>query len=262
MARSHDHVLVDCPAGIETGFYNALAGAHGAVIVTVPEVSAVRDAQRVTILLKEQNLPAKLLINRFRSAMVRRGDMMDMDEVVDILKLPVLGIVPEDSRVVRHNNFGIPVVDGKGKAAESYYRIARRINGENIPIVNPAQSQGPRAALECARGVKQGGEMNTPILLQMKKAHILKRRSRKPKENALSWRNFDFLLVITVIALVGFRVGYDCQRHGRRNTGKGWQPVFADGRYRLDLHPAAGNMVCPGVCTVRDCDGSRLQNIF
>ncbi len=142
LARIHDHVLVDCPAGIEVGFNNALAGAHGAVIVTVPEVSAVRDAQRVAGLLREQEINAKLLINRVRPAMVRRGDMMDVDEVVDILKLPILGIVPEDNRVVRHNNFGIPIADGKGKAAESYCRIARRLKGEAIPIVNPTQSHG------------------------------------------------------------------------------------------------------------------------
>ena len=142
LARTHDHVLVDCPAGIEIGFHNALAGAHGAVIVTVPEVSAVRDAQRVTQLLAEQEIPARLFINRVRPMMVRRGDMMDVDEVVDILGLPILGVVPEDNRVVRHNNYGLPIADGRGKAAESYARIARRLRGEAIPIVNPAQSQG------------------------------------------------------------------------------------------------------------------------
>lgn len=142
LARMYDHVLVDCPAGIETGFHNALAGAHNAVIVTVPEVSAVRDARRVTQLLAAEEISAGVLINRVRPVMVRRGDMMDVDEVVEILGLPIFGVVPEDSRVVRHNNFGLPIADGRGKAAESYARMARRMRGEAIPIINPARNTG------------------------------------------------------------------------------------------------------------------------
>ena len=142
LARMCDHVLVDCPAGIETGFRNAMAGAHSAVIVTVPEVSAVRDAQRVTQLLEAEEISAGVLINRVRPMMVRRGDMMDVDEVVEILGLPIFGVVPEDSRVVRHNNFGLPIADSRGKAAESYARMARRMRGEAIPIINPARNAG------------------------------------------------------------------------------------------------------------------------
>lgn len=136
LRKEFDYILVDCPAGIEQGFRNAIAGADDAVVVATPDVSSVRDADRIVGLLEAAGLSnSKLIINRLRSKMVRRGDMMDIDDILDILAIDLLGVVPEDEAIVMTSNRGEPaVIDATSRAGGAYRRIARRINGETIPI--------------------------------------------------------------------------------------------------------------------------------
>ena len=130
-------VIVDCPAGIEQGFRNAIAGAERALVVTTPEVAAVRDADRVIGLLEAAELrEPQLIINRFRYEMVKRGDMMDMDDIIDILAIELLGIVPEDEYIVVSTNRGEPaVLDRNSRAGEAYRNVSRRLAGENVPLM-------------------------------------------------------------------------------------------------------------------------------
>ena len=126
-----EFVLVDCPAGIEQGFRNAVAGADRAIIVTVPEVTAVRDGTRVKELLEQNNVPvAGFVLNRYRRRQARRGDILDVDDAVDILALDLLGLVPEDEAVPRLGNLGEPLAAERTPAAQAYRQIARRLAGE------------------------------------------------------------------------------------------------------------------------------------
>lgn len=126
-----EYVLVDCPAGIEQGFRNAVAGADRAIVVTVPEVTAVRDAGRVKELLDGHSIPvAGMILNRFRPKMARRGDIMGIDDAVDILSMELLGVVPEDETVVRMANLGEPLAREKSPAALAYRQIAARLAGD------------------------------------------------------------------------------------------------------------------------------------
>jgi septum site-determining protein MinD len=129
-------ILVDCPAGIEQGFKNAIAGADSAIVVATPEVSSVRDADRIIGLLEAAGLSeSRLIINRIRPKMVKRGDMMDIEDIIDILSIELLGVVPEDESIVISTNRGEPAVLGNSsQAGEAYRRIARRILGEKIPM--------------------------------------------------------------------------------------------------------------------------------
>lgn len=138
LAQDFDYVLIDCPAGIEQGFKNAVAGASKAVIVTTPEVSAVRDADRIIGLLESEGMEnPKLIINRIRPLMVKKGDMMDIDDIIEILAVDLLGIIPEDEYIVISTNRGEPaVVNPVSLAGTAYRNIVRRLNGENIPLMN------------------------------------------------------------------------------------------------------------------------------
>jgi septum site-determining protein MinD len=142
LKKEFDFVLVDCPAGIEHGFKNAIAGADEAVIVAIPEVSSVRDADRIVGLLEAGGLKNnKLLINRIRAKMVKRGDMMDIEDMIDILSIDLLGVVPEDESIIVSTNKGEPaVVDSYSRAGEAYRRIARRLNGEEVAL-QPLESE-------------------------------------------------------------------------------------------------------------------------
>lgn len=111
LKEEFDYILVDCPAGIEQGFQNAIAGAERAFIVTTPEVSAIRDADRIIGLLEKNGIRKnELIINRIRIDMVKRGDMMSVDDVTEILSIPLLGIIPDDEQVVIGTNQGTPVI--------------------------------------------------------------------------------------------------------------------------------------------------------
>ena len=131
-----DYILVDSPAGIERGFKNAIAGADEAFIVTTPEVSAIRDADRIIGLLQAAEMyEPRLIINRLSMEMVRKGDMMDQDDIIDILAIDLLGIVPEDEEIVVSTNMGVPIVLAENsRSAGAFRRIARRIEGENVPV--------------------------------------------------------------------------------------------------------------------------------
>ena len=130
-------ILIDCPAGIEQGFKNAIAGADAAIVVTNPEVSAVRDADRIIGLLEANGLTEpKLIINRMRANMVKQGDMMGVDDMLEILAVKLLGVVPEDDNIVISTNRGEPaVLDQKSKAGQAYRNIVDRILGKDVPIM-------------------------------------------------------------------------------------------------------------------------------
>lgn len=144
LRKDFDFILIDCPAGIEQGFKNAIAGADKAIVVTTPEVSAVRDADRIIGLLEAYELHnPKLIINRIRFDMVKRGDMMDIDDILEILSIDLLGIIPDDEKIIISTNKGEPIVtDEKSRAGQEYRNIARRLLGENIPIVSSEENLG------------------------------------------------------------------------------------------------------------------------
>ena len=130
-----DFILLDCPAGIEQGFQNAVAGADRAIVVTTPEVSAVRDADRIIGLLEAREFDKiDLIINRMRNDMVKRGDMMSATDVMDILSVPLLGVVPDDENVVISTNQGDPLVETMSMAGRAYRNISLRITGEEVPM--------------------------------------------------------------------------------------------------------------------------------
>ncbi len=133
-----DYVLIDCPAGIEQGFKNAIAGADRAVVVTVPEVSAVRDADRIIGLLSANDLHSpQLIINRLRADMVKRGDMMDINDTIDILGIDLLGVVPDDEKIIVSSNRGEPAVtESSSLAGKAYRNIAKRIMEEDVPLLS------------------------------------------------------------------------------------------------------------------------------
>lgn len=138
LRKEFDYILVDCPAGIENGFKNAIAGADRALIVTTPEVSAVRDADRIIGLLDANSIEDhKLIINRFKPHMVQRGDMMDIDDILEILAIDLIGVVPEDEKIVVSTNTGEPAVsDQASVAGQAYRNIARRVMGEEVPVMD------------------------------------------------------------------------------------------------------------------------------
>lgn len=133
-----DWILIDSPAGIERGFRNAIAPADMVIIISNPEVSAVRDADRVIgITEAEEKGPAKLILNRFNYNLVKHGDMLNADDVLDLLAIPLAGIVPEDESVIISTNKGQPVAfDPKSRAGMAFQNIARRLMGEEVPLMN------------------------------------------------------------------------------------------------------------------------------
>ena len=138
LKEQFDYILLDCPAGIEQGFKNAIAGADRALVVTTPEVSAIRDADRIIGLLEASGFERiDLVINRMRYEMVRRGDMMSVDDVVDILSIPLIGVVPDDENVVIATNQGEPLVGNHTLAGRAYRNICQRILGQETPYLLP-----------------------------------------------------------------------------------------------------------------------------
>jgi septum site-determining protein MinD len=131
-----DYVIIDCPAGIEQGFRNAIAGADRAIVVTTPEKAAVRDADRVIGLLDKSNIaPPMLVINRIRPNMQKNGDMLEVEDICQHLSIDLIGIVPDDEHVIRAANHGEPtVMNPSSQAAIAYRNIARRILGETVPL--------------------------------------------------------------------------------------------------------------------------------
>ncbi|MCI9440892.1 MAG: septum site-determining protein MinD [Ruminococcus sp.] len=138
-----DYILLDCPAGIEQGFQNAIAGAGQAIIVTTPEVSAIRDADRIIGLLETKGIKKNsLIINRLRIDMVQKGDMMSVEDVTEILAIPLIGVIPDDEQIVIATNQGEPIIGTDSMSGQAYDRICRRILGEEIPIPDFSRPDG------------------------------------------------------------------------------------------------------------------------
>ena len=145
LQEDFDFVLVDCPAGIEEGFKTAVAGASEAIVVTTPEMSAVRDADRIIGLLeaKEEIKSYRLLVNRVRPSMVENNNMMSVEDVVDILSCELIGIIPEDTGVITSTNNGEPIVnDETSMAGKAYLNVAQRIQGAEVPFLDINEPKG------------------------------------------------------------------------------------------------------------------------
>jgi septum site-determining protein MinD len=157
LRNEFDYILIDSPAGIERGFRNALAPADRIVIVTNPEVSAVRDADRIIgIIEAEEKGPGVLLLNRMKADMIRRGDMLSTEDILDVLAIELIGVVPEDDAVIVASNQGIPVaLDEHSRAGKAFINIARRIQGEEVPFLSLDSKDGFFNRL--SRMVRPGG---------------------------------------------------------------------------------------------------------
>ncbi|MDG5786848.1 septum site-determining protein MinD [Evansella sp. AB-P1] len=157
LKKDYDYVLIDCPAGIEQGFKNAVAGADKAIVVTTPEVSSVRDADRIIGLLEKEEAidPPRLVINRIRPHMSKSGDSLDIEEVVTILSIELLGIVVDEDDVIRASNSGEPIaMNPKFKASIAYRNIARRICGENVPLMSLENQKGMMTRMKKFLGIR------------------------------------------------------------------------------------------------------------
>ncbi|MDQ1912396.1 septum site-determining protein MinD [Paenibacillus sp. GD4] len=145
LKKDFEFVIIDCPAGIEQGFKNAISGADKAIVVTTPENAAVRDADRIIGLLEKQEgiESPKLVINRIRANMVKKGEMLDIDEICSVLAIDLLGIVPDDEYVIKAANTGEPtVMNPNSRAAIAYRNIARRILGDSVPLLPMEEKAG------------------------------------------------------------------------------------------------------------------------
>jgi len=157
LRKDFDWVLIDSPAGIERGFRNALAPADIVLIVTNPEVSAVRDADRIIGMVEaEEKEPPRLIINRVKPEMVRRGEMLNTADVLDVLAIDLIGVVPEDDGVITASNQGLPVaLNPRSKAGKAFREIAHRLMGEEIPL---EALESPNGFIRrISRLVRQGG---------------------------------------------------------------------------------------------------------
>ncbi|WP_421616882.1 septum site-determining protein MinD [Brevibacillus sp. TJ4] len=156
LKQEYDFVIIDCPAGIEQGFRNAVAGADQALVVTTPEKAAVRDADRIIGLLEREKVGMpKLVINRVRPHMVKNGDMLDVEDILDLLAIDLLGVVPDDEHVIRSANQGEPaVMNHESRASLAYRNIARRLLGEAVPLLPMEEKAGVLAKMRKFFGLK------------------------------------------------------------------------------------------------------------
>lgn len=154
LKEDFDFVIIDCPAGIEQGFKNAIAGADRALVVTTPEVSAIRDADRIIGLLEANELrDHRLIVNRLRTDMVKRGDMMSIDDVVDILAIDLIGAIPDDEHIVISTNNGEPIVAEQSVlSGKAYLNICKRLMGEEVPYLDLNESTGLFTKLKSLMG--------------------------------------------------------------------------------------------------------------
>lgn len=139
LSPNFDYIFVDCPAGIEMGFRNAIAAAKEALIVTTPEVAAVRDADRVVGLLESENMGSiRLIVNRLRPEMVQMDEMLSVEDILDLLVVPLIGIIPEDKKIITSSNKGEPLVLSHQESLPSMAikNIARRITGADVPFLD------------------------------------------------------------------------------------------------------------------------------
>lgn len=152
-----DWIMIDSPAGIERGFRNAIAPADVVLVVTNPEISAVRDADRIIGLIEsEEKGPARLVVNRIKPDMVRRGDMLAVEDVLELLAIELVGMIPDDEMVLTSSNRGTPVaLDGKSRAGQAFRNIARRLRGEDVPFLSMDNEGGFLSKL--VRRIRAGG---------------------------------------------------------------------------------------------------------
>ena len=143
LKQEFDYVLIDCPAGIEQGFKNAVVGANRAIVVTTAEISAIRDADRIIALVEVAGIKnPELIVNRLRPEMVRKGEMMAVEDIVDLLAIDLIGVVPDDEYIIMHTNKGEPVISNKkAPAGKAYIEISRRVLGENVEITIPGKKE-------------------------------------------------------------------------------------------------------------------------
>ena len=144
LKEEFDYILIDCPAGIEQGFKNAIAGANRALVVTTAEISAIRDADRIIGLLEASEIKnPELIVNRLRPAMVKKGEMMDVNDIVDLLSIDLVGVVPDDENIITQTNKGEPVISNKkAPSGRAYLEISRRLLGENVEVTVPGKERG------------------------------------------------------------------------------------------------------------------------
>ncbi|RSL32691.1 septum site-determining protein MinD [Salibacterium salarium] len=152
----YDYILIDCPAGIEQGYKNAVSGADQAIVVTTPDTSAVRDADRIVGLLEQEELAApKLVINRVRSHLSNYGDTLDVDDVVSTLAIDLLGMIVDDEEVLKAAHKGEPIaMNPNSRASIGYRNIARRILGESVPLMSIEGKKGFFAKMKSMLGLK------------------------------------------------------------------------------------------------------------
>ena len=137
LKKNFDYIILDCPAGIEQGFRNAIAAADRALVVTTPEVSAIRDADRIIGLLEEKGIRRNhLIVNRLRPELVKRGDMMSAQDIMDLLGVPLIGVIPDDEAVIVATNQGQSLIEGETLPGQAYRNIVRRIAGEDVPYLD------------------------------------------------------------------------------------------------------------------------------
>ncbi len=155
LRKKFDYVIMDSPAGIERGFENSVVSANEAIVICTPDVSAVRDADRVIGLLYARSLEPKLIVNRIEPARVERGEMLSHEDVLDILSIELAGLVPMDEKVLISSNTGTPLVlQNDSIAGQAFRRIARRLNGEDIPIEVPNRKTSVWSKLSKTFGLK------------------------------------------------------------------------------------------------------------
>ena len=144
LKEEFDYILIDCPAGIEQGFKNAIAGADRAIVVTTAEISAIRDADRIIGLLESSEIKnPELIVNRLRPNMVKKGEMMEVEDIVDLLSVDLVGVVPDDEYIITQTNKGEPVIKNRrAPSGKAYIEVARRILGENIEVTIPDREKG------------------------------------------------------------------------------------------------------------------------
>jgi septum site-determining protein MinD len=142
LRQEFDYIVIDSPAGIEQGFRNAIVGADEIIIVANPEMASVRDADRIIGLVEAAGKPEpRLILNRLRPEMVRRGDMMDVADVLEVLGIDLLGIIPEDETIIVATNKGEPIVyERRARAGRAYLSAAQRILGEEVPLEEVEES--------------------------------------------------------------------------------------------------------------------------
>ena len=158
LKEEFDWIIIDSPAGIERGFKNAIAPADFVCVVTNPEVSAVRDADRIIGLVEaEEKGPAKLIINRINPALIRRGDMLNAEDVIELLAISLIGLVPEDDEVIISTNKGYPIaLENKSVTAQAFHNIAKRLEGEDVGFISFTEKGDIFAKL--SKMLKPGGD--------------------------------------------------------------------------------------------------------